>query len=225
MTKGRKPRESLDVRPATTISSSDDQVERALGRVFAIGLPLASVAGAVVTGTLISTGSALLVLAGGALLGAIALFWASVRTLSGDSPLPRDMAMAGAERHGKGALVEEKRRVLRALKDLENEHGLGKIDDADYRSLVATSREQAKDVMRKLDVEVAPYREQAERLVNEHLNRLGMQSLSDQSTGEPENSETDRIACHACRASNEADATYCKQCGSPMTKDSSRAQA
>jgi hypothetical protein len=225
MTKGRKPRESLDARPAATISASDDQVERALGRVFAIGLPVASITGAVVMGALIGTGSALLVLAGGALLGAIALFWASVRTLSGDSPLPRDLAMLGAERHGEGALFEEKRRVLRALKDLESEHEIGKIDDADYQSLVATYREQAKDVMRKLDIEVAPYRDQAERLVNEHLNRLGMQSLSDQSTAETESSVAARIACHACRASNEADATYCKQCGSSLTKDSSRAQA
>lgn len=223
MTKRRTPTASIDTRPAATLHANDDQVERALGRVFAIGLPVASVGGAFVAGAVSGAATALLILAAGALLGAIALFWASVRTLSGDSPLPRDLAMLGAERHGKGALVEEKRRVLRALKDLENEHELGKIDEADYRSLVATYREQAKAVMRKLDVAVAPFREQAERIASEHLMKHGVASAGEHT--EEASAPIARIACRACQASNEADAAFCKQCGAAMRKESSGAQA
>jgi hypothetical protein len=231
MTKRRKPRASLDTTPAATLYAADDQVERALGRVFAFALPIASVAGAIAAGALVSIGSALLVLAGGALLGAVAFFWASVRTLSGDSPLSRDFAMLGAARHAArqdhGALAEEKRRVLRALKDLENEHELGKIDDADYRSLVATYRDQAKAVMRKMDTEVAPFREEAERLASEHLKKHGISAATEPPPA-PEKgnvSERPRMTCRQCHASNEADAAFCKRCGSPMSKESNRGQA
>ena len=34
--------------------------------------------------------------------------------------------------------------MLRALKDLESEHAIGKIDDADYASFVARYRDEAK---------------------------------------------------------------------------------
>jgi hypothetical protein len=191
--------------------------------MLALSIPLASVIGAIVAGALSGAASALLILAAGALLGAIALFWASVRTLSGDSPLPRDFATLGAERHGRGALVEEKRRVLRALKDLEQEHELGKIDETDYRSLVATYREQAKVVMRKLDVQVAPFREQAERMASEHLKKQGLPAVAErrEETSAPEEG---RIPCRACQASNEADAAFCKQCGAAMGREPSGAQ-
>jgi hypothetical protein len=222
MTKRRKPNLSLGSGPEATLGGGDDQVERALGRVFALGLPMASIAGALITGALVSVGSALLVLAGGALLGAIALFWASVRTLSGDSPLATNFA-AIAVAYSRGSLVEEKRRVLRALKDLENEHDIGKIDDADYRTLTVAYRDQAKAVMRQMDIEIAPFREQAERLADEHLKKHAIREQLEESASAA--ATTARIECRACRASNEADAAFCKQCGSPVPVGSSSAQA
>jgi hypothetical protein len=222
MTRRRKPKSPPSATTAAALDAGDDQVERAMGRMFALGLPVASLAGALIAGFVVSVGSALLVLAGGALLGAIALFWASVRTLSDDSPLSHDFATLGAT-YGKGALLEEKRRVLRALKDLENEHDLGKIDDADYRSLTVTYRDQAKELMRQMDGAVAPFREEAERLAAEHVKKHGAQSSAETSVEASEASATDRTSCLACRASNEADAAFCKQCGSPMSTGTSSA--
>jgi hypothetical protein len=226
MTDRRKPGASGGARPSeATVQARDEEVERALGRAFALGIPLASVAGALVAGALASVGSALLVLAAGALLGAIGLFWASVRTLSGDAPLPADFEMRAGDRHGTGALVEEKRRLMRALKDLDNEHELGKIDDADYRALLARYRDEAKVVMRRMDGQVVPFREEAERLARDYLRERSVASPSAPVALETDASKAKRVTCAACSASNETDAAFCKQCGSSMKKEQSGAPA
>src|SRR5580658_10321038 len=85
--RGRKRRPVTKSTPEVTRSRDSDAAERALGRAVALGLPLTAVLGAVVAGVVASVGSALLVLAAGALIGTIGLLWASVRTLSGDAPL------------------------------------------------------------------------------------------------------------------------------------------
>jgi hypothetical protein len=216
----RPQAQSASAEPLTPATGSPDDAERALGRAVAIGLPVASIVGALVVGFVSSVGSALLVLASGALLGTIALLWASVRTLSGDAPLPSDLEAMAAQRHGIDARAEHKRRVLRALKDLESEHAIGKIDDADYDSFVARYREEAKAVMREMDLQVAPVREQAEQLAREYLQRRGLESGRSASTAIAPpgvRPRTDgRIECERCQGSNEVDAAFCKQCGAKM---------
>jgi hypothetical protein len=172
-------------------------------------------------------GSALLILAAGALLGAIALLWASVRTLSGDAPLPAGFEGATLARHGVDDLAERKLRVLRALKDLEGEHALGKIDDADYRTVSAKYREEAKAVMRKMDLEIAPRLEEAERLAQEYLaqpSHSGGAAASSASAA-PVAASDGRRTCPSCATSNEADATFCKQCGTSMSGSRSTEKA
>jgi ribosomal protein L40E len=215
----RLPRPPAEARPSTAITRArDDQVERTLGRTVALGLPLASIAGALAVGAVASVGSSLLVLAAGALLGAIGLFWASVRTLSGDAPLPASFEGLPVDRPGVDALVEEKLRSLRALKDIENEHEIGKINDADYDALLAHYRDEAKAVMRKMDVEVAPFREEAERIATDFLKK----SIRDPAAQKPitaGESESGRLICGSCGASNESDAVFCKQCGLSTKKE------
>jgi hypothetical protein len=225
MTERDKPRSAAEARPSeATAQARDDEIERMVGRAFAFGLPIASVITAVAVGAMAGMGSALLVLAAGALLGAIGLFWASVRTLSGDAPLPASFDTLSADRHGVDALVEEKLRLLRALKDLENEHELGKIDDADYKALLADYREQAKAVLRSMDVEVAPFREEAERLARDYLKKRSVPSPDEQAGPAKRSLRAERMACGACGASNEADAAFCKQCGASMKKEQPGAQ-
>jgi hypothetical protein len=194
-----------------------DDAERSLGRAVAIGLPVVTVIGAVAVGLMAGMGSGLLVLASGALLGTIALLWASVRTLSGDAPLQTGFETVAARRHGVDTLGEEKRRVLRALKDLESEHALGKIDDADYEALVARYRAEAKNVMREMDREIGPLRAEAERLAGEYLAKRGLRdgASAEETSGEP---EPDRAACAKCGTSNESDAAFCKKCGAAMKR-------
>jgi aminopeptidase N len=175
------------------------------------------VGAAVVVGLVASLGSALLVLASGALLGTIALLWASVRTLSGDAPLPVDLEALAARRHGMDDLGEQKTRLLRALKDLETEHALGKIDDADYGAIVARYRDETKAVMRQMDLEVAPLREAAERVAREYLDKRGVATTAEPvASSEPTAPVDARPTCASCRTSNDPDAAFCKKCGSAM---------
>ena len=50
-------------------------------------------------------------------------------------------------------LVEERDRALAALKELEFDHRTGKLDDADYRSLVGPLRREAAAALRAIDRE------------------------------------------------------------------------
>src|SRR5580698_7756136 len=68
--------------------TATDDADRRLARGVAVGLPLTGFASTVVTGLAVGFGPAILVLASTALLSTIALLWASLRTLSGDAPLP-----------------------------------------------------------------------------------------------------------------------------------------
>lgn len=216
MTDRRKSRASGRARPALT-RVNDEDVERALGRTIALGLPAACVLGAIAIGVISSVGSALLVLAAGALLGAIGLLWASVRTLSGDAPLTVAFDSLTAETPAVDALVEEKRRLLRGLKDLENEHEIGKITDEDYQVLLTKYRDEAKSVLRTMDGRVAPFREEAERIARDYLSRQGMAAPEEAKPAAPAPAAT-RIFCDGCSASNEPDAAFCKQCGSSLKK-------
>lgn len=196
-----------------------DAAERALGRAVAVGLPAASVVGAFAAGIAAGPGSALLVLASGALLGTIALLWASLRTLGGDAPLPQAIENGLGRSTEATELSDRKLRVLRALKDLEAEHELGKIDDADYEHISALYREEAKTIMRDIDRQAGPARAEAERIAQEYLSQRAHRR-SDPSPKPPSRSTDERanrrIACGGCGVSNEGDAAYCKRCGTAL---------
>jgi hypothetical protein len=211
--------------PAARARDSDE-AERALGRAVALWLPVAAALGAIVVGFVASVSSAILVLAAGALLGAIALLWASVRTLTGDAPLSAQLEALAATRRGVDDLAERKGRVLRALKDLEADHAVGKIDDDDFAAVTAQYRAEAKDVMRQMDLEVAPLRAEAERIAQRYLEKQGVRTgdgVVDQVAAESEApveaeapAKTDRIECGKCGKANDADAAFCKHCGAGM---------
>jgi ribosomal protein L40E len=216
--KAGKPAAVPGTKPPATSADSDES-ERSLARFVAIGLPAGGLLGAVVVGTLAGIGSALLVVAAAALLGTIALLWASVRTLSGDAPLALDLEAIGARRHGVDALSEQKRRVLRALKDLESERAIGKLEEVDYDVLVARYRDEAKTVMREMDLQVAPLRDEAEKVARAFLRKRG---LEPEGSAEPAPAEEapapldGRVTCERCQTSNEPDATFCKKCGGAL---------
>jgi hypothetical protein len=216
--KGSKPRVESVTTPAAAAPDSDD-AERSLARLVAIGLPLGGLVAALVVGAIAGVGSALLVVAAAALLGTIALLWASVRTLSGDAPLALDLESVSARRYGVDALSEQKRRVLRALKDLESERAVGKIEEADYDMLVARYRDEAKSVMREMDLQVAPLREEAERVARAFLRKRGLapEGAAPEAPAAPALARADqRVTCGRCKTSNEPDATFCKQCGGSL---------
>jgi hypothetical protein len=201
------------------------EAERLLARVVGGALPVLCVASAIATGFAMGVGPALLVLAFGALVGTIALLWGSLRTLSGDAPLPAGLERAASQEHGTSEMLERKRRVLRALKDLEAEHAIGKIDDADYDLISGRYREDAKSVMRELDQEVAPSRAEAERLARDYIagHAVAPKPASERTRARTRPGE--RVICTACATSNEPDATFCKQCGSAIPVGEGKAHA
>jgi hypothetical protein len=216
-------RRGAAAKSATVAAREDgDAAERLLGRAVAIGLPVTTVVAALVVAFMASVGSGLLVLASGALLGTIALLWASVRTLSGDAPLPEDLEEAATRRRDVDAQGEQKRRVLRALKDLEGEHALGKIDDADYELLDMQYRLEAKALMREMDQNSAPAIAEAERIAREYLASQGLGPAStDPATASETVPSDDRRRCAGCGTSNEKDAAFCKKCGASMNAGAS----
>lgn len=202
---------------SATAGAGEAEAERTLGHAVAIGLPVCVLGGAVAAGAASSVGSALLVLAAGALLATVGFVWASLRTLSGDAPLAAPFEGLAGWRPESGDLAEQKIRVLRALKDLENEHALGRIDDADFGTLISGYREEAKRLMRAIDEQAAPARAEAERVARDYLAQRKIAGGASRVTPAPEpTAPAGRVVCAACGASNEADAAFCKHCAAPV---------
>jgi hypothetical protein len=129
-------------------------------------LPSTTLLGAAVAGALVGIEVSLLVIAGGALIGVIALLWASVQSLTGESPLTLEEALSlGAP----SAEEEQKRAVLRALKDLEYERSVGKITQEDYVELSNRYRAEARRLMHLLDAGGEKERAAIEQILAERL--------------------------------------------------------
>jgi hypothetical protein len=135
--------------------------------------PLAVLLGAVLLGNLFGLGLGLLIFAGGTLGAAIWLIWSSLQGLGSDAPITLEEAISlGAP----SAEEEQKRAVLRALKDLEYERAVGKISDDDYASLAEHYRGEAKRLLRAVDRDLSPERERAERLLAERLAAVNLEA-------------------------------------------------
>jgi hypothetical protein len=201
-----------------------DQTERELGRWVARGLPLVTVVAAAALAASGSVAPALLILSAGALLGTIALVWASIRTLSGDAPLSEGFEglSVGVART---ALAERKAEVLRALKDLEHEHAIGKIDDDDYGFVAGPYRDEAKSLMRQMEVDLEPLRAKAEELANRYLAKQGLATPAAEAkqaatpASDKATAATPRT-CAKCSTTNDDDAAFCKKCGAALTPPS-----
>ncbi len=141
-----------------------------LSRNTWIAVPLL-VPAAIVVGLIQGAQAVLLLLIGAALVGVITLFWNSLRTLLGETPLSGADAYAIAAPR---AEEEQKQAVLRALKDLEFERSVGKISDEDYAVLVTKYRAEAKRLLRVIEEEARPRRERVEWLVQERLIAAGL---------------------------------------------------
>jgi hypothetical protein len=90
-------------------------------------------------------------------------------------------------------LRDEKRRLLRAIKELDFDHGIGKLSDQDHAAVLAAYKLRAIEVMRALDAEAEIHPELAAVLRRRH-------------GGEGQ-------TCPACAGRNDPDARFCKHCG------------
>jgi len=191
--------------------------------------PLLTLIAAIIAGTLFGVQLVVLTLAAAALLLVIWLLWSSVQALAGESELTFEEAFSLGAR---SAEEEQKRAVLRALKDLEYERSVGKISEEDYHEYSARYRAEAKRLIQTLDENLAEGRKQVERelerrLANGKASTDGSRAEpSAQSDGDDETSGDDPepkpaasqfLACLACETQNELDARFCKACGKSLT--------
>ena len=210
--------------------------EQRLVKGIGIGLPLVTIAGASVVGVLIGPATAILVVAGGLLLGVIALLWGSIRTLSGEAVLPPELEALDMGAQGATALSTRRKMLLRALKDLENEHAIGKIEDEDYEQISSTYRAELKVVLKRIDDSLAPHRSKAEETARAYLLKVGLGETADRGdlpkddeAAEPARStkattparkvdeSSARVTCPKCGESNERDAKFCKECATKLS--------
>jgi hypothetical protein len=204
--------------------ATGDPAER-IARALKWGVPLATIAGAIAVYFTHGLGTSILVLAGGVLLAIIAVLWASVRTLSGETAITLEEAiLLGAP----SAAEEQKRAVLQALKDLEYERSVGKVADADYQELLQRYRTEAKRLLRAVDEDLAPLRAKANAYVAEQLGRPEPATPAPAPGALPsEFAAKTKHACPSCQVDNDADAVFCKKCGAKLeaTKESHDATA
>ncbi len=217
--------------------AAEDALERTLATLVALGMPVLTVFGAIVALLIWGPGPMVLVLVAGALMGAIVLLWSSLRSLAGDAPI--DPGFDEAVVRARATDVDERKRmVLRALKDLENERDLGKIDATDYEALASQYRARAKAILREMDDEIAPQREKAERIARTHLQKRGIMKAGYRDATPPQEDDDEdmvkepvvarvmearvsvrtlKVKCAKCGTSNDDDAAFCKKCGAKVS--------
>jgi hypothetical protein len=133
--------------------------------------------------------------------------------LTGSVPEDRPDMLGGRTR---AALERDKALVLRTIKELEFDRGMGKVSEKDFAEMSARLRARAGRIMRQLDAG-SLYREQIEKEVARRL--AGSAARSPAHTAETSQSPVGRVppsgpaVCSSCGTQNDPDARFCKSCG------------
>lgn len=128
------------------------------------------------------------------------MMYRTLRPFAGDGHTEDTTMLGGRTR---AALERDKFLVLRAIKELEFDHAMGKVADGDFAEMRDRLRGRAIRLLRQLDG-AAAYRAQIER---DLAARLPDEAAA------PAPAATDARLCAACGTANEADARFCKMCG------------
>src|SRR5688572_18068621 len=83
----------------------------------------------------------------------------------------REPEMVGG--HTRAAIEREKNMVLRSIKELEFDHAMGKVGEADYQEMVSRLRSRAVRLLQQLDNTSTGYRELIERELASRLVKAG----------------------------------------------------
>lgn len=151
---------------------------------------------------------------------AYALYRSVLPLVSGEAA--SDAVMIGGRT--RAALERDKALTLRSLKELDFDHKMGKIAAADYTEMRDRLRARAVRLMRQLEGATA-YRTQIERDLQERLSPAvamtqagAVAATTAAYSAAVATPTTVRRVCGHCNTSNDADARYCKACGTPMSK-------
>jgi hypothetical protein len=123
----------------------------------------------------------------------------------------------------RAALEREKTLVLRSIKELEFDRAMGKVSERDFADMSGRLRARAARLIRQLDAS-SGYRRQIEQ---EIAKRIGLREDVDAGRVLPSRpavgEEVGRVlpsrpavTCGSCNGVNDADARFCKHCGSAI---------
>ena len=138
-----------------------------------------------------------------ALMGATALVGLAALRMIRPLVAGRDDRVAMIGQRTRAALEREKTLALRAIKELEFDHAMTKISEADFQEMSGRLRSRAARLMRQLDAGPG-YRDRIERDLARRLGEIAAKHAKPSST------------CAACGIGNDADAKFCKSCGQKL---------
>ena len=160
--------------------------------------------------------------AAGVLLIALRRLFAVVQVLA-RSDLDVTVATQGRAGVTLAELRDEHWRVLKAIKELDFDHSMGKLSDEDHASLGRQYRLRAIEVMRELD---------GARDLHPEVRRALAEIDTPTQSGElptldakapvvtpKDGNDVATHLCPTCGGDNDPDARFCKHCGKPMDED------
>ncbi|MDO8836263.1 MAG: zinc ribbon domain-containing protein [Vicinamibacterales bacterium] len=112
----------------------------------------------------------------------------------------------------RAALEREKMLAIRSIKELEFDHAMRKISPADYQEMVTRLRARAAGLIRQLDGGMG-YRDLIERDLAKQLG--GAVPVAPRAPQAPASG-----TCPLCAVANDADARFCKSCGTRLGEGS-----
>ena len=119
----------------------------------------------------------------------------------------------------RAALEREKMLVLRALKELEFDHAMGKLSEDDFREMGGRLRGRATRLIRQLDA-AEGYRQQVERDLAQRLSDMeeagGDRARKPEGSPQASGASAGLRSCAACSTPNDPDARFCKECGQKL---------
>lgn len=115
-------------------------------------------------------------------------------------------------------LERDKLLALRAIKELEFDRAMGKVSPKDFDEMAGRLRARAITLMKQLDAGGGAYRDVIERELGERLRKASSRSDQAKHHGGRERSgqpSTPARLC-VCGTANDADAAFCKRCGTKL---------
>jgi len=195
----------------TSSTSSTDPVRVVLLSSVVIGVAVGIYGGAISHAVVSAT---FLGLAAFALVMVVGLLLQAARALVTEPPAVEQEQITGRR---KKELEREKAALLRALKELEFDHEMGKVSDADFREIGGQYRARAMRVLRQLDEQGADYKLLVEKELKARLGVKAAQPAHESAHAPAPSKETEKEnannGCEACGTANDPDAVFCKKCG------------
>jgi hypothetical protein len=117
-------------------------------------------------------------------------------------------------------LEREKMLAMRAIKDLEFDRSMGKLSQADFDEMAGRLRARAMSLLKQLDEDGSGYRSLIEREIRERVTSsptVVVPPVTPVTPTTPAEAVPGIEGACTCGTINDADAVFCKRCGSRLT--------